>query len=157
MSLTDNQRFLEVIRIIGEADDPDDLAAYVHKSLTPAPEAGEVRLSEIARRLLTAAEKCCQCEDGHHDQIGLPYGTEADVRISRDTAREIAAALTAQPAGETRVEWGVKCAHDRNPWRVSEEIARAEVAQAASDPCRPRVVSRTVTSFPDVVGEWTGR
>lgn len=52
-----------------------------------------------AQRLIAAADwmgavsqKCCECTDGHHDQH-RPFGTEADVRISRDTARALAAWL----------------------------------------------------------------
>lgn len=46
-------------------------------------------LREAVRWLLTVAERCCQCTDGHHDQH-YAYGTDSDVRISRDAARALA-------------------------------------------------------------------
>jgi hypothetical protein len=47
----------------------------------------------LAVALRHAADRCCQCTDGHHDQVP-PYGTDDDVRISRDDARKIADILT---------------------------------------------------------------
>lgn len=46
-------------------------------------------LREAAHWLRVVSEKCCECTDGHHDQMPA-YGTEADVHISRDTARALA-------------------------------------------------------------------
>lgn len=58
----------------------------------------DVQGRSVADWLRIAAEKCCQCTNGHHDQIEYPYGTEGDVRISRDLARTLADFLDAHPA-----------------------------------------------------------
>ena len=50
------------------------------------------RLLAAADWMGAVSQKCCECTDGHHDQH-RPFGTEADVRISRDTARALAAWL----------------------------------------------------------------
>lgn len=47
------------------------------------------RVREAAKWLRGVSEKCCECTDGHHHQ-SFAFGTEADVRISRDTARALA-------------------------------------------------------------------
>lgn len=46
-------------------------------------------LRDAAEWLQGVSEKCCECTDGHHDQQ-YAYGTEADVHVSRDTARALA-------------------------------------------------------------------
>jgi hypothetical protein len=57
------------------------------------------RRAELAVQLRQAAERCCQCTDGHHDWIPTyPYGTDGDVRMTRDLARELADLLTTTPA-----------------------------------------------------------
>lgn len=100
----------------------------------PAQEAGEVRLSEKEREALR----------------GLGQG-QVPAAVERILAARLAEAT--QPAGETRVEWGVR---HRDGWysgpgdrdRLLEMVADPELPGAAA------LVSRTVTSFPDVVGEW---
>ena len=59
------------------------------------------RRQELARWFRLAAEKCCQCTDGHHDwSTSYPYGTDGDVRMTRDLAREIADLLEGEPPAE---------------------------------------------------------
>lgn len=45
-------------------------------------------LRDAAKWLQGVSEKCCECTDGHHVQQ-YTYGTEDDVRMSRDTARAL--------------------------------------------------------------------
>lgn len=52
-------------------------------------DAGTQTLREATTWLRGVSEKCCECTDGHHVQQ-YAYGTESDVRASRDTARAIA-------------------------------------------------------------------
>ena len=59
-------------------------------------DAGAQALREAATWLRGVSEKCCECTDGHHVQQ-YAYGTEGDVRASRDTtppaARDLIAAV----------------------------------------------------------------
>ncbi len=49
------------------------------------------RRAELATWFRSAADRCCQCTDGHHDWTpDYPYGTDGDVRVTRDLAREVA-------------------------------------------------------------------
>ena len=57
-------------------------------------------LAEWRRQLTGAAERCCQCTDGHHDQAARIHGTDQDVRVPRDTARHLASLLTRLEAAE---------------------------------------------------------
>jgi hypothetical protein len=52
-------------------------------------DAGVQTLRDAAKWLRGVSEKCCECTDGHHVQQ-YAYGTESDVRASRDTARALA-------------------------------------------------------------------
>lgn len=119
-----------------------------------ATESSEGRLTEVVQALIA-------CLPMHADGTGhvadCGYDEEATPCCGCFTLpSRLAAVLAArQPEGSEREEWGVLCAHDMSPGRNSEETARAEVANADCEPCNPRLVRRTVTSFPDVVGEWT--
>lgn len=68
-----------------------------------APETETDARGRLAERLTWAVEKCCQCTDGHHDWPANPYGTEGDVRMSRDDARMIVALLADLDAARERV------------------------------------------------------
>lgn len=67
----------------------------------------------LAEQLMWAADECCQCDDGHHEQAA-PYGTDGDVRISRDDARRIASLLAGgvpKPVTEDVIERAAKAVH----------------------------------------------
>ena len=56
-------------------------------------------VAALANQFRAAAERCCQCTDGHHDwTTEHPYGTDDDVRMTPDGARRVAALLDALEA-----------------------------------------------------------
>lgn len=57
-------------------------------------EKGLPAVSAAATWVRGVSQKCCECTDGHHDWT-CAYGTEGDVRISRDAARALADLLDA--------------------------------------------------------------
>lgn len=120
----------------------------------PAPEAGEVRLTEEER------------EEVRRMAYAGSYSREKADRYVRTVERILAARLAevAQPAGETRVEWGVRWDDGTETsagWMpdISERMARRTMAGVEKamvvQPRKPvELLSRIRTSFPDVVGEW---
>lgn len=154
-------------------------------------EAGEVRLSEVGDDG-PECETCGKttCPDAGQAAFSEPVNCEyapiyrafrdtkeCDYGCGRDFTNQgirlwivpeveaMIAARLAQPAGETRVEWGVRYGDgdveefssresvDRQLVYLRRCIASNEVEAGDYEPMT--VVSRTVTSFPDVVGEWT--
>lgn len=102
-----------------------------------APETETDARGRLAERLTWAVEKCCQCTDGHHDWPANPYGTEGDVRMSRDDARMIVSLLADLDALRERVR---VVEGERDEWKatawevtdlVSDLTARAESTEAA--------------------------
>ena len=101
----------------------------------PAPEAGEVRLTEAEREALR----------------GLGQG-QVPAAVERILAARLAE--VAQPAGETRVEWGVR--GDQDSACRSKEAALATLERFRRGPYRVRgrrLIRRTVGEWEEVAGD----
>lgn len=120
-------------------------------------EPSEVRLTDDERKARHALILALARADGQFwESIAEASEHTAEVMYGAmaDAAQGILAArLAAQPVSETRVEWGVRW--PGNPRRIAPVSNKAHAWAMAGSNRPDAVVSRTVTSYPDQVGEWT--